>query len=175
MNVSSQVTRNKSLTIQAHFPQPPQSHVFTSPSILTKSQVYTKPNLSQVLQIMMPHPPPSPSSPSLKPTSPQVSPSLNSARVPSPPGVKHTYPNQYQGDLHTKQTQMPDSGQTALQQSIPKTDSNSIPYPTRPIPTQNLLVTIASYLYSILFLAFAFSITMAVRERCKCSATLSHI
>ena len=85
-----------------------ESRVFTSPSILTKSQVYIKPNLSQVLQIMMPHPPPS--SPSLKPTSPQVSPSLNSARVLSPPGVKHTFPNQYQGDLHTKQTQMPDSG-----------------------------------------------------------------
>ena len=169
----SQVTRNKSLAIQTQSPQPLQSHVFTSPSILTKSQVYSKPNLSQVLQIMMPHPPPS--SPSLKPTSPQVSPSLNSARVLSPPGVKDTYPNEYQGDLHTKQTQMPDSGQTALQQSIPKTDSNSIPYPTRPIPTQNLLVTITSYLYSILFLAFAFSITMAVRERCKCSATLSHI
>ena len=63
----SQVTKNKSLTTQAHFPQPPQSHVFTPPSILTKSQVYTKPNL---LLIMMPHPPPS--SPSLKPTSPQV-------------------------------------------------------------------------------------------------------
>ena len=171
----SQVTRNREVTNNSstfsststeshllrvtfsHLPQTSLSPKFT-PSLTSF------PN-SSVWQIMMPHPP----------TSPQVSPSFNSARVLSPPGVKDTYPNEYQGDLHTKQTQMPDSGQTALQQSIPKTDSNSIPYPTRPIPTQNLLVTIASYLYSILLLAFAFSITMAVRERCKCSATLSHI
>ena len=42
---------------------------------------------------------------------------------------------------------MPDSGQTALQQSILTADSNLIPYPTGLILTQKLLVIHNAYPY----------------------------